>query len=136
MDNTSAFPLPTYPVSVRMFNGTPAPLLLQAKGDHAGRPLQGPTANCFAVWCDHPHLYAVAFAAYCAEAYRPILRGSVIPFIVVSDVRQVLEHHIQRATPDRFVRLAAIAKADELLRNNQRQRLALMRLRLTLAQGL
>jgi hypothetical protein len=128
----------TYSTTLRIAasNGQAAPLFIQSKGMHAGRPLRAPIANCFAVWSDHPHLYAVAFAAWSAKAYRHSITGSVIPFMTIASCRTVLGAYLDRCTPDKAQRLAAIQAVDDLIHVTERKRCTMEKLRYTLAASI
>jgi hypothetical protein len=121
---------------IRVANGQPAPIYIQSKGLHAGRPLRQPIANCFAVWSEHPHLFAVAFAAWSAKAYAPRIGGSVIPFLTIANCTEILGAFLDRCTEDKSQRLAAIQAVDDLIAVTERKRTAMQKLRYTLAASL
>jgi hypothetical protein len=66
------------------------------KGYNAGKPLHHPCPNCFT--CQASSLeekelyYWLCFGLWQGRAFRPYLIGSVIPFIRLNDLLQVLNH--------------------------------------------
>lgn len=136
MPNSPSNPLREHLAHLAHGKGQPAPLYIQSKGNHAGRPLRQPIANCFAVYSTHPHLYAVAFAAYSAKAYDQFIGGSVIPFLRMDDATEVLNTFILRATPEKAKQLAAIQLADDLHARMLRAADKAFRLRYQLARRL
>lgn len=63
---------------------------VQSKGLHAGRPLDKPIANCWAVYSDIPYLKSIAYSIYVSEHLRVNILGSVVPFLRLSDYRPII----------------------------------------------
>jgi hypothetical protein len=103
-----------YPVKLSTVRHPGAAFYLQAKGLHSGRPTRTPIPNSFAVYCDHPEAYAAAFVAFAAAAYRPRLRGSVVPFLALGDARDILQQYVDRITPANVDRYHAVRTAHGL----------------------
>lgn len=65
------------------------------KGLNSGRPSKTPTANCFVFISeteqDADRAYWLCYAIWATQKFRYYLRGSVIPFICIGDVKQALE---------------------------------------------
>lgn len=108
------------------YNGTPAPLYIQCKGLHSGRPLTEPIPNCFALHTDHPHAFALAFAAYTAKKYRYRIGGSVVPFITLERTREVLDDYL-KPTPAGHVAILEQVDAINALLVNLEKRSALLK---------
>lgn len=123
-------------LTLHAYTGQVAPLYIQSRGNHSGRPLREPIANCFAVHTDHPHAFAVAFAAYESGAYRHRIIGTCIPFLRAAEARNVLHTHLVAATPDRFPLLERIAQVDALHAVTLKRADTLAKLRRTLAASL
>ena len=75
---------------------TPYEFYILNKGYNAGKPLHHPCPNCFT--CQASSLeekelyYWLCFGLWQGQAFRPYLIGSVIPFIRLNDLLQVLNH--------------------------------------------
>lgn len=65
-----------------------------SKGDNAGQPNLSPWVNSFAVQCSSREVFDfyfwLSYSLWQTGRFRPLLRGSVIPFLSVSDTRQLL----------------------------------------------
>ena len=63
-------------------------------GSNAGKPLKTPCANCFCVICinaeSYEFYYWLAFGLWKGKVFIPYLRGSVIEFVIKSDITKVL----------------------------------------------
>lgn len=79
-------------MTIKQYNGQQANFYIQCKGEHSGKPLKKPIPNCFAVFTDIENAYEIAYAAYVSKVYTQYIKGSVIPFIRVSDAKEVLSH--------------------------------------------
>lgn len=64
------------------------------KGNNSGKPLLCPCPNCFVVVCnseeEREQLYWLVMGLCQSKAFYPYLRGSVIPFVNLSDVKQCI----------------------------------------------
>ncbi len=64
------------------------------KGNNSGKPLSVPCPNCFVIQCktdsEKEQLYWLAYSLWQSKAFYPFLRGSVIPFVVLRDVKSCL----------------------------------------------
>jgi hypothetical protein len=65
-----------------------------SKGQNAGQPQLLPWVNSFAVHCQTKEeldfYFWLSYSLWQTGRFRPYLRGSVIPFLSVSDTRQLL----------------------------------------------
>ncbi len=72
-----------------------------SKGMNSGKPLKSPCPNCFVCICQSEQekelLYWLSFGLWHAKAYHSHLRGSVIPFLTISDVQQQLSKSLVKA---------------------------------------
>lgn len=69
-------------------------LFIQTKGEHAGRPLRKPIANCAVMTLrsteEVDRWYWMCYGLWKAKVFRYYLRGSVVPFITIPDLRKAL----------------------------------------------
>jgi len=81
------------------------------KGMNSGRPHPKPFVNCFTFIADTPEememFYWITFAAWQAKLFHPYIKGSVIPFVTIMDVVEVINDASKRcvANPDRISNL-------------------------------
>ena len=72
----------------------PFVFFILSKGENAGKPSLKPWANCFAVICQNQQYYNfyywLIYGLFKAGKFKIRLRGSVIPFINVEDVRDLI----------------------------------------------
>jgi len=65
-----------------------------AKGENAGRPENTPRPNSFLVECrneeEKNRLFGLTFALFTTTQFKPLLMGSVIPFLTVGSVKKLL----------------------------------------------
>lgn len=70
---------------------------IQSKGLNSGQPLLQPIPNSFIAICsDADHLQywiALTRALFLSRKFEPYIIGSVVPFIRINDVKQVLNAH-------------------------------------------
>jgi len=87
------------------------------KGNNSGKPLLSPCPNCFVIWfqCEEEKemVYWLLYSLWQSRTFYPYLRGSVIPFVVLRDVKECLLNGLEKmkANSDQF------QKAVEALRN-------------------
>ena len=78
------------------------------KGNNSGKPLVSPCANCFVIQFsnneDKEQVYWLLYSLWQSKAFYPFLRGSVIPFIVIRDVKERLSDGLEKveANPIQF----------------------------------
>lgn len=76
-------------------NEQPFMFFILSKGDNAGKPGLVPWANCFAVHCSNQQTFDfyfwLVYGLYKAGKFKSRLRGSVIPFVNLDDIRTVLK---------------------------------------------
>lgn len=107
----------TYP---NKSNLTPS-FFIQMKGNHSGRPLRKPIRNCIAVYSSIPFLFEMVYLLFKGRKFEYHIIGSVVPFIRIEDLKQVLDEGIQSYQPEKDKFLQQINKIDELLSNYQEQ---------------
>jgi len=61
------------------------------KGNNSGKPLSAPCPNCFVIQfqneTEKEQVYWLMYSLWQSKAFYPFLRGSVIPFVVLRDVK-------------------------------------------------
>ena len=73
---------------------------IQLKGSNAGKPLHQPIPNSIGVLTNHKVLdpmfffYTVEYL-FSRNAFRPYLKGSVIPYITRADIQEVIHTHVK-----------------------------------------
>jgi hypothetical protein len=78
------------------------------KGNNSGKPLLSPCPNCFVIQFenvdDKECVYWMLWGLWQSKAFYPFLRGSVIPFIVLRDVKSCIEDCLYRVArnPEHF----------------------------------
>jgi hypothetical protein len=109
----------------------PYSFYVQCKGEHSGRPLASPIANCFEVTCsdaaEYEYWYWLTWGAWNGKAFHPLLRGSVIPFIRICDYKAVMQKAASHSHPRTYVlqRLQVMRNIDTQ-QNNIRKQLQLL----------
>ena len=71
-----------------------AEFYIQRCGLHAGRPLREPIPNCFSVINPPPYAYEIIYALYIRKTFYPFIGGSVVPFIRIGDVKDLVKKAI------------------------------------------
>lgn len=108
-------------MTIKQYNGTEATFYIQCKGEHSGRPLRNAIPNCFAVFTDLPNAFEIAYAAFVSKHYHRHLKGSVIPYVRISDVEEVLGMFIDRIDQSNEHRLKQIEDIDRAIEAAKKQ---------------
>ncbi len=103
-------------MKIKQYNGQhQADYYIQCKGLHSGRPLKTPIPNCFSIFTEQQNAYELAYAAYVSKSYYPFIKGSVIPFITISDCKKVLNAFINVLDNKVEKNLTKIEQLDKLI---------------------
>jgi hypothetical protein len=74
------------------------------KGMNSGKPLDIPCTNCFTFSCssetDKDFYYWLLFGLWRTKLFHPFLRGTVIPFITLSDLCKCIQTGTEHANQD------------------------------------
>ena len=87
---------------------SPFAFFILNKGMNSGKPLEHPCPNCFtfnaADQSEKDHYYWLCFGLWQSKSLHPYLNGSVIPFIHLRDLNQVIRQASEKAlaTPANF----------------------------------
>ena len=102
------------------------------KGNNSGKPLSVPCPNCFVIQCktesEKEQVYWLAYSLWQSKAFYPMLRGSVIPFVVLRDVKSCLLDGLNKANenPAQFEKAVSTLRSLEVLEKNYKQNLLLI----------
>jgi hypothetical protein len=87
------------------------------KGNNSGKPLVDPCPNCFVIQLkseeEKEQIYWLMYSLWQSKAFYPFLRGSVIPFVVLRDVKSCLSDGLNKVDENP----AQFEKAVEALRS-------------------
>ena len=87
---------------------SPFAFFILNKGMNSGKPLEHPCPNCFTFnatdQAEKDHYYWICFGLWQSKSLHPYLNGSVIPFIHLRDLNQVINQASEKAlaTPANF----------------------------------
>jgi hypothetical protein len=95
-------------------NLTPS-FYIQIKGNHSGRPLRKPIINCVAVYTDIPYLFELVYLLFKGRMFEPFIIGSVVPFIRIDEIKQVIDEGLIFYKPEKIKLLDSVNKIDEVL---------------------
>jgi hypothetical protein len=102
------------------------------KGNNSGKPLAVPCPNCFVIQfqCEEEKekIYWLSYSLWQSKAFYPLLRGSVIPFVVLRDVKSCLSDGLNKANenPAQFEKAVSTLRSLEALEKNYKQNLLLI----------
>lgn len=102
------------------------------KGNNSGRPLSAPCANCFIIQfqneIEKEQIYWLIYCLWQSKAFYPFLRGSVIPFIVLRDIKSCLLEGINKMdeNPAQFEKAVADLRSLEAIEKQYKQNLLLI----------
>lgn len=99
------------------------------KGNNSGKPLLIPCPNCFVIQFasaeDKEQVYWLLFCLWQSKAFYQYLRGSVIPFIVLRDIKSCIQENIDKAAKksDQFQKLVSSFQSINKIENQLKQNL-------------
>ena len=102
------------------------------KGNNSGKPLTAPCPNCFVIQCkceeEKEQIYWLSYSLWQSKAFYPLLRGSVIPFVVLRDVKSCLLDGLNKATenPTQFEKAVEALRSMEAMEIKFRQNIKLV----------
>ena len=103
------------------------------KGLNSGKPLKKACPNCFICQASTPeelqHLYWLSFSLWYGKAYHPYLKGSVIPFLTIDHLHEVLSqaYNRSRLQPQELAKSIEAFQKLEKLEQQYEQSLQLIR---------
>ena len=87
------------------------------KGMNSGKPMEHPCPNCFTFnandQAEKDHYYWLCFGLWQSKSLHPYLNGSVIPFIHLRDLNQVINQASEKAlaAPANFQKTVEASKS-------------------------
>jgi len=102
------------------------------KGNNSGKPLLAPCPNCFVIQCkceaEKEQIYWLSYSLWQSKVFYPFLRGSVIPFAVLKDVKSCLLDGLNKANdnPAQFEKAVAALRSLEAMEMQYKQNLLLI----------
>lgn len=102
------------------------------KGNNSGKPLLLPCPNCFVIQSqfetEKEQVYWLLFSLWQSKAFYPYLRGSVIPFVVLRDMKKCIAEVLDRVeqNPEKFKKAVEAFRNLEAMENKFRQNLKLV----------
>ena len=102
------------------------------KGNNSGKPLLAPCPNCFVIQFqseeEKEKIYWLLYSLWQSKAFYPLLRGSVIPFVVLRDVKSCILDGLDKANenPAQFEKAVAALRSLEDMEKKFRQNIKLV----------
>jgi hypothetical protein len=102
------------------------------KGNNSGKPLLTPCPNCFTIQFDNTEdkeqVYWLMHSLWQSKAFYTYLRGSVIPFVVLRDVKSCIVDGLKKsdANPAQFEKAVAALHSLEDMEKKFKQNLKLI----------
>ena len=107
-------------------------LFILNKGNNSGKPLVVSCPNCFVIQfqCEDEkeQIYWLLYSLWQSKAFYQFLRGSVIPFIVLNDLKSCLRDGLKKVdeNPKQFEKVVAALRNLEAIENQYKQNLLLI----------
>ena len=102
------------------------------KGNNSGKPLTVPCTNCFVIQFQSEEvkeqIYWLSYSLWQSKAFYPFLRGSVIPFVVLRDVKSCLLDGLNKVDANlaQFEKAVAALRSLEAMEKQYKQNLLLI----------
>lgn len=102
------------------------------KGNNSGKPLLSPCPNCFVIQFqseeEKEQVYWLLYSLWQSKAFYPYLRGSVIPFVVLRDIKECLTDAMEKmeANLGQFKKTVEALRSLEAMENKFKQNLKLI----------
>ena len=99
------------------------------KGNNSGKPLLSPCPNCFSIQfqseADKEQVYWLIFCLWQSKTFYPYLRGSVIPFIILRDMKNCIQSALDKSdrNPEQFQKMVATFQSMNQFENQLKQNL-------------
>ena len=99
-------------------------LYILNKGLNSGKPLKQPCPNCFVLTAKSEEevqsIYWLCFGLWKAKSFHYYLKGSVIPFITINDMRTAIKNSYEIAQEDKPI-FQKTVKTLQLLEDKEKQ---------------
>jgi len=99
------------------------------KGNNSGKPLVSPCPNCFVIQFsnekEQEQVYWLLFCLWQSNGFYQYLRGSVIPFIVLRDIKSCIQENLDKAAinPAQFQKMVTSFQSINKIENQLKQNL-------------
>lgn len=100
-----------------------------SKGENAGKPLEKPCPNCFTVSCSssvtREYWFWLSWGLWKSRSFHYYLRGSVIPFIRITDYREAIVKAMRPTidNPQQFATALETMRQIELYEQQSKEKL-------------
>tara|TARA_R110000737_G_scaffold57476_1_gene82823 strand:- start:550 stop:942 length:393 start_codon:yes stop_codon:yes gene_type:complete len=84
-------------MTISTYNTEKGTFYIQSKGLNAGRPLKTPMVNSFVVKTDIKNAYEIVYSLWKSNVFEKYIVGSVIPFIKIKDVKNIVLKAIENS---------------------------------------
>ena len=91
-------------MQIKTYNGATAEpkenetvFFIQSHGFNAGRPLKKPIPNCWEVRTERSADFEILYIVFESKILAPFFRGSVIPFIALSEYKNIISPILKNA---------------------------------------
>jgi hypothetical protein len=102
-----------------------------SKGLNAGKPLDKPCPNCFALFAsskeEKNQLYWLCYGLWQGNLFRPFLTGSVIPFIRLDDLKTIINEALSKINSTEFEKSISVMQDLQKYQENISKQLELIR---------
>lgn len=89
-----------------------------SKGDNAGKPMHTPCPNCFVLisrnLVEKDYYFWLCYGLWVGGFFRPLLSGSVISFLRITELNQIIRHTNSRIELRRSALMDAIKMLNKL----------------------
>lgn len=102
------------------------------KGNNSGKPLLSPCPNCFVIQfqseTEKEQLYWLMYSLWQSKAFYPYLRGSVISFVILRDIKECIADGFEKmeTNPEQFQKVVETLRSLEEMEKKFRQNLKLV----------
>ena len=99
------------------------------KGNNSGKPLVSPCPNCFVIQFSNENekeqVYWLLFCLWQSNGFYQYLRGSVIPFIVLRDIKSCIQDGLDKSQkcPEQFQKMVSSFQSINKVENQLKQNL-------------
>ncbi len=99
------------------------------KGNNSGKPFLSPCPNCFTIQFnnneDKEQVYWLLFCLWQSNTFYQFLRGSVIPFIVLRDIKSCIQDGLDKLQkcPEQFQKMVSSFQNINKIENQLKQNL-------------
>ncbi len=103
------------------------------KGNNSGKPMETACPNCFVCFCKNEEekqtLYWLFYGLWQGRFFQPFITGSVIPYIRINDVKQVIKTALEKVqlNPEQFTKNISVMQTLEERNNAIKEQIQLIK---------